>query len=539
MSSYHMFTTTMLRLELEAWATSFRYLPQEAVEYEVRFDPVTPKWIDQVKRYLDLMGTPVTMTKSTDTFYPMSIRKEETEGGGRSFMRKVQLQQTTLDGGSCRLAISLEKPLTKYDLQEKMAAMSVRYKKRWSYQLGEIQLDISHVIINKDPLSSRSQRTRDHVTESHEMEIELPRGWRAHLLDSVADLIKTINQLCPDREQFSVDRQSDQQRCNVGLRRIFQGLGGPRKLNWPGVLPDTLTLRNQQLLSRHQYAIATKLDGGRTVIYLEYVPELGRVVVGQVNRNMEVSVILPTSESWIPGPLYLHLFPAVIDCEMMHHPLDPPTYHAFDLLACSGTDIRSDPEWDLVARISRLADICQNSQIVLKPHYWLNSDPCSKEGPILSYQEFDPERGLQLDADGYIFTMVDATYLGNNHQSHDGSRNPGLLKWKPKSHQTVDFLIEKLGVTVDLPDQKESWDLGITTTEGVKSLITTLVPITVAKSYRDKAIVECRFDDITRTWQPVRLREDKTLPNFVNTVEDVLESIESPVNISQLLNMNV
>ncbi|KAF3448983.1 hypothetical protein FNV43_RR09707 [Rhamnella rubrinervis] len=153
------------------------------------------------------------------------------------------------------------------------------------------------------------------------------------------------------------------------------------------------------------------------------------------------------------------------------------------------------------------------SGLVRRKDFWL----LSTVNKLL--MEFIPR--LSHDADGLIFQGWDDPYVPRTHE--------GLLKWKYRHMNSVDFLFEM--VDDDHP-QLFLYE------RGKKKLMEgNKVKFNDGSdpSFYAGKIIECSWDFENQEWVLMRIRIDKSTPNDINTYRKVMRSIRDNITEDVLL----
>lgn len=150
--------------------------------------------------------------------------------------------------------------------------------------------------------------------------------------------------------------------------------------------------------------------------------------------------------------------------------------------------------------------------------------------------------------DGLIFTCRNTPYQSGT--------DPHILKWKPKEDNSVDFRLffewpmiqpdpEDLanGDTEPFPDyyQKPIFHLAVNMGKDGEVPHGTMTvdddgweDMKAIGEPLDERIVEC-YQDEQQQWRFLRWRNDKNEPNYITTVESVMDSIRDSVTMEQLI----
>jgi len=98
--------------------------------------------------------------------------------------------------------------------------------------------------------------------------------------------------------------------------------------------------------------------------------------------------------------------------------------------------------------------------------------------------------------------------------------NKPILKWKPPSLQTIDFLLRKVG---------DEFGLFVRTSERLEQFskidITSEDDLNLYTSLLDK-VIECNYDNPTQNWRYLRTRLDRDQPNGDWVAKGIWECIK-------------
>ena len=129
----------------------------------------------------------------------------------------------------------------------------------------------------------------------------------------------------------------------------------------------------------------------------------------------------------------------------------------------------------------------------------------------------------RLTLDGLIFTSYSTLYTVGTWNKFKTEQ----FKWKPQSQQTVDLKIKKISETtanIFVSSNKEE----VVFQKGYKPVV-----VKIDKSIKDNSIVEFTLTP-TGDFEYKDIRKDKTSPNALTTVLNVINSYKNPVLIKDL-----
>lgn len=117
-------------------------------------------------------------------------------------------------------------------------------------------------------------------------------------------------------------------------------------------------------------------------------------------------------------------------------------------------------------------------------------------------------------------------------QGYVAGRDDTVLKWKPDSHNSIDFKLNvvrenKMGM---LPETNGYLYVG-----GQPEPFGVMPKLKKELRELNNKIIECTFDKTTNQWVFMRERTDKSYPNGKNTALGVMRSIQQPVTTDMLL----
>jgi mRNA-capping enzyme len=304
-----------------------------------------------------------------------------------------------------------------------------------------------------------------------------------------------------------------------------------RRSNFPGSQPVSLTNSNVSLLKDIPYYVTWKADGMR------YLLLLMRDGVYLIDRKFSVRRVqmrfpLPVSQ----GIKTHHA--TLLDGEMV---IDRDSksgkyirrYLAYDCITLNSEKIGHIP-------FKKRLD-CISSHIIDPRTFFF-----SEAGPKKSYQidrelfsirlkQFYPlaqtkellEKfipSLCHESDGLIFQPKNAPYVPNTYDE--------LLKWKYPEMNTIDFALK-------LEREKSGKQIPVLYVGGIKGSLSKISDKFVSKSRRveDLAgkIVECSWSMEEKCWKFLRIRSDKTTPNYVDVYKKTWQSIQDNITSDGIL----
>jgi mRNA-capping enzyme len=105
------------------------------------------------------------------------------------------------------------------------------------------------------------------------------------------------------------------------------------------------------------------------------------------------------------------------------------------------------------------------------------------------------------------------------------------LKWKPPSHNSVDY---KLMIARESRAGMLNSQIGLLFVGGHQKEFSTM-KVTRGLKEHDKKIIECTWDFEKNEWKFMRVRTDKSFPNAFATACGVWESIRNPIYKDDLI----
>jgi hypothetical protein len=458
------------------------YVPSNQTELEFRlgrnidgrFSPgVTKEEFDQVQKYL-MADEKYESCQTEDIIDIYQNGVRSTPGGG--YMKKTKQKNLTLpniNSHALRLTLSDEISSTK---PENINVIFTRSRKRISFTDNEktYRIDITEV------------KQRD--SNIYEIEVEYLK--KPTNIKKLFDPIKLI--LLISKSEF------DQQ-----IVENFNKLISGEKYSSSKPLLEFNKQRNikRDLIPKlhKNYGVYPKLDGVRYFLYLD--PKGGYLIGSQTTKKVIESIPEEFSGTILDG-----------------EKLDKG-YYVFDILFLNKQDLRHLP---LRARLIELENL-DKSFPKFKLSLPLTGNIYEDTKKLLKEKNEHP-------VDGLIFTPLDGPY-----------RNVDTHKYKPVEMLTIDFAIFKSdkpgrAYKMKVYDNEKKLIKFVGTEKYPFSGITRLTEEDELKfGGNDGTILEFKW--INNQFDPVRKRDDKTLPNYVNIAQDVWEDINDPITQDELLEL--
>ncbi|XP_074598688.1 RNA guanylyltransferase and 5'-phosphatase mRNA capping enzyme [Brevipalpus obovatus] len=296
---------------------------------------------------------------------------------------------------------------------------------------------------------------------------------------------------------------------------------------FPGCQPVSMDQSNMNFIWKNPYKVSWKADGTR---YLMLIDGPDRVFFVDRDNNVfhAKGVRFPRKRDEMND-----LTATLVDGEMIIDEFNGekiPRYLIYDIIKFENKDVGGCDfnrrmqcikleiiEPREVAKKQGIIDRGKEPFGVRVKDFWEIFSTRSLLSPSFSAK-------LSHEIDGLIFQPEKDPYKPG--------QCPEVLKWKPPTHNSVDF---RLHVNVinrpGCPTEKVGYLY-------VGQYFEPFAQIRYNKDIRglDKKIIECTFDYNAGEWKFMRVRTDKSFPNSYNTAMAVFESIKNPVTKELLLN---
>ncbi|XP_027032874.1 mRNA-capping enzyme isoform X1 [Tachysurus fulvidraco] len=307
------------------------------------------------------------------------------------------------------------------------------------------------------------------------------------------------------------------------VQRKCQEFSEWEKTGFPGAQPVSMDRRNIHLLEQNGYKVSWKADGTRYMMLID-----GRNEVYMIDRDNSVFHIA-NLEFPYRKDMRTHLSNTLLDGEMIVDKVNGqpiPRYLIYDIIKITGQPVG---QCDFSRRL-----LCIEKEIIFPRSEKIKMGQIDKTKEPFSVRSkpfFDLHAARKL-LEGSFTSQVSHEVDGLIFQPN-GKYKPGrcdeILKWKPPSHNSVDFRlkISKVGGEGLIPQTVGllyvgSYDMPFAQMKVTKDL----------KQY-DNKIIECTFKN--NSWVFMRQRIDKSFPNSYDTAMAVCNSIKFPVTKESLL----
>lgn len=521
-----------------------------------------------------------------------------------TYMTKSKSQESTHEIKEYDLRVQLagEKPMTDaseialFNSELAKGVKNYRYKQRYSFLLTpDIQLDLTIVKDKKNENKDFKESGVLQQKEHYEIELEWIGKDKTQALTDDQLITWLYRILCQTKNTFAVvsnqeinqileeyghmcykqieDRQSYQRILHSASRKrkIFIGLD---------VMP--LTIDNFASITSN-YSVTEKADGERCLLLISAHPETQGMLY-LINNRMEVTHTgLQSSDKTLFGSLY--------DGELVETTSKTHIYLIFDCFCFQSNDIRTLPLWDgseapdvnqlmmdtpkssryhaLVYSAGHLEthflSVSSGNDLRIGYKRYLFATTDDTEEIFRLNQEVYQPGSYNYKLDGLILTPYKAPYPQLTLQRDMSTAWTKMLKWKPITQLSIDFLVEitskypinegnrnyiiarlqvfdpasgKSGEKVDFIPPKQSHDFNM-----VKLVVETdgLPYSTVDHSViYNHSVVEFVYDkdrEVGFQWVPLRFRPDKTqyqTPNNITTATSNWETIEHPITVDMI-----
>ncbi|KAK3858414.1 hypothetical protein Pcinc_035397 [Petrolisthes cinctipes] len=320
---------------------------------------------------------------------------------------------------------------------------------------------------------------------------------------------------------------TDQPRLGEIQQRV-QRMCGWNSNGFPGCQPVSMDLDNLKMLRDNPYKVSWKADGTRYMMLID-----GRQKIFFADRDNCIFQA-PEIEFRQKHDLMMHLTDSLVDGEMVIDTdkktgMKTPRYLIYDAIRIQSRDVMKDSFHMRYERIvtdiisPRNAAIEKGLLNKTKETFGVRRKDFWDATVHMTHKLLSPSFLSQLrhEPDGLIFQP--------EYDAYTAGKCDQVLKWKPPSHNSVDF---KLKITKNKGEGILTQTIGELYVGGFDRPFALMKVKKGLKEYNNK-IIECKFEN--NEWTFMRERTDKSFPNSYNTALAVCNSIKNPVTQDILL----
>ncbi|XP_034230434.1 mRNA-capping enzyme [Thrips palmi] len=310
------------------------------------------------------------------------------------------------------------------------------------------------------------------------------------------------------------------------VQKRAQEMCGWRKSGFPGSQPVSMDMKNINLLAEKPYRVSWKADGTRYMMLI-----LRKNEIFFLDRDNSVFQVENLRFPMRKDP-QRHIENTLLDGEMVIDKTENgesiPRYLVYDIIKFNNQELMSQPFYPIRYNCIREEIVDTRNNAMMKGLINKAVEPFSvrrKEfwdlmttGYLLS-DKF--AKKLSHEPDGLIFQPSSDPYVAG--------QCPESLKWKPSSHNSVDF---RAKIVTESGEGLLTRKIFHLFAGGMDHPFGTMKYSKALKDMNNK-IVECKFNN--GQWEFMRERTDKSFPNSYNTAVAVFNSIRDPVTTEYLL----
>ncbi|TKR60943.1 hypothetical protein L596_028124 [Steinernema carpocapsae] len=314
------------------------------------------------------------------------------------------------------------------------------------------------------------------------------------------------------------------------LQQKIKEYCGYNRDGFPGSQPVSLECspeNNNMELLKEGYMVSWKADGMRYLVLINGEDEI--FAFDRDNNVFQLPLTFPHRKE------NRHVADTLVDCEMIldkvKHPSGleetVPRLLIYDIVTFEGQPVG---KCDFTTRFE-----CINTELIKPRLEALKAGRIRREDEPMSvrrkdffeisvaYKLLDKKftSGLGHEIDGLIFQPIKKPYTAG--------RCDFILKWKPPSHNSIDF---KLQIRKVIKEGELPQHIGFLYVQHRNEPIAEMKATRSLLPY-DNKIIECTFAN--GQWKFMRERTDKSLPNSFNTANAVWNTMKYPVHQDALL----
>lgn len=311
------------------------------------------------------------------------------------------------------------------------------------------------------------------------------------------------------------------------LQSMVAEMCGSKKSGFPGSQPISMECtpekNNMQLIVQNEYLFSWKADGVRYLVLIN-----GEEKIFAFDRDNNVFRI--PDVTFLSAHEDRHLKSTLVDAEMIidkvkgrdGEEIKVPRLLIYDVIRIDGTDTK---DWNFRKRMDCIWKeiIAPRTKAMGTGRIRRDLEPISIRikdfWPLEQVRKvFDPKflNAVGHEIDGLIFQPV--------NESYRPGRLDTLLKWKPPSHNSIDFKLKI--IREERPGELPEY-VGYLYVQHEKDPVDKMKVTKKLLPY-DNKIIECRY--LNNKWEFMRERTDKSLPNSRATAQSVFNTIRNPIS---------
>lgn len=452
---------------------------------------------DRVERFQNTwQGATPTTSKSTVTYLPDNVRQIDT-GERSSWEVKKQLMDYKIRSDYL-IVISSEKSVPEPKSPQYSRPPQVKERSRLTFVHPTLPIVVEVTNTNRG-----IEFEVEYAHHDQPVTTEIVDAMKAIVEDFIKPVPGIIIPPTPQRHEngqgamvYLASSRNVEDRYNGMF--LSHSARSYTRLKFPISKPRDLQLTDLQWQTMSQYMATYKANGERMVLYLESPTSMYSVQRSQFTRLNSPST----------GNLSPSRYPILVDGEWFE---DTSTFYAFDLVVADSRYLTRDVDRSRrIAELSKLVPdlptlllpgLANEIRVEIKPYFtWGNS---VEEYRKAIQDLIGLSATLPYETDGIIFEhMYDKVGL----------------KWKRPEDQTLDFQL--------LPGNR----LGYINEQNRIIPLYPEYPFENTIGARTGDIVEFRWDN--DTFRSVRIRNDRSTPNFKSQVFAGLDLIKNPIPLS-------
>lgn len=292
------------------------------------------------------------------------------------------------------------------------------------------------------------------------------------------------------------------------------------ELRFPAPQPISIEKKHFEKLKKFEYFVGNKDDGVRYIMmFIRDKHQAHQCIL--CDRNLKFYKVKINGDDTI-------FHNTLFDGELIHNGNGNYNFIVFDSVTICGNSIKKNT-FD-----KRLVDIDFCIKTLINPYnengnFKITSKTFYKVKDFNTFIE--SSYNTNDNSDGIIFVPVKLPVLNGTQFS--------MFKWKPKNKHTVDFLIKPNNSNLEA----HVYNKGViskfanilsSTPQGLK-FIEDFNKLNVEN--KTECIIECLYSPENKNFTPVMIREDKSHPNSLSTVERTIFNSQENITIEDFKNL--